>query len=219
MNEWMGSGAFIHAEWMRPLPVFQGDTMSDSRTGMKSSLEEVLRYRNDAVVHRFIKTWELSFEEAQELFRETLKWLWLSAYSITHQTEVRQLAISQSLLLLDEMWHTFILFTRDYHEFCDRYFGLYIHHRPTVKEEEAARLADYERDPAQYVAQQKALFRAQYALIYDVLGEETLNKWYSTYLEQYSDLFMKRIWRWSFSPHDTQDRNQLRLDTPRASTG
>lgn len=188
--------------------------MNSSPPTMKSSLEEVLQYRNDAVVYRFIETWELSFEDAQDLFRETLRWLWLSAYGTIHQTEVRELAISQSLKLLDEMWHTFILFTLDYQDFCERYFGFFLHHKPTSKEEYEAQITTYERDPAQYLAQQKERFRAQYALIYDVLGVETLVKWYSTYLERYTDLQMRRIWRWSFSPYDTRVRSQIRLDTP-----
>ncbi|MCD6074767.1 MAG: hypothetical protein K0Q70_1650 [Rhodospirillales bacterium] len=32
--------------------------------------------------------------------------------------------------IVDEAWHTFILFTRDYTEFCGRAFGAYLHHAP-----------------------------------------------------------------------------------------
>ena len=31
---------------------------------------------------------------------------------------------------VDEVWHTFILFTRDYQDFCRDVFGRYIHHSP-----------------------------------------------------------------------------------------
>lgn len=33
---------------------------------------------------------------------------------------------------VDEVWHTFILFTRDYTDFCNEVFGRYIHHQPSV---------------------------------------------------------------------------------------
>ncbi len=33
---------------------------------------------------------------------------------------------------IDEAWHRFILFTKDYHEFCNRFFGKYIHHGPLM---------------------------------------------------------------------------------------
>jgi hypothetical protein len=31
---------------------------------------------------------------------------------------------------VDEVWHTFILFTRDYSRFCEEVFGFYLHHHP-----------------------------------------------------------------------------------------
>lgn len=34
--------------------------------------------------------------------------------------------------LVDEVWHTFILFTSEYKKFCDTLVGEYIHHEPNV---------------------------------------------------------------------------------------
>ncbi|MFA6065649.1 MAG: hypothetical protein WC707_00525 [Candidatus Babeliaceae bacterium] len=31
---------------------------------------------------------------------------------------------------VDNLWHTFILFTHEYAEFCNKYFGHFIHHMP-----------------------------------------------------------------------------------------
>ncbi len=33
----------------------------------------------------------------------------------------------------DDLWHEFILFTRDYQRFCDKAFGQFLHHTPAVK--------------------------------------------------------------------------------------
>ena len=33
---------------------------------------------------------------------------------------------------IDEVWHQFILFTRDYHKFCDDFIGRYFHHDPNI---------------------------------------------------------------------------------------
>lgn len=33
---------------------------------------------------------------------------------------------------VDEIWHTFILFMRDYADFCNEVFGRFIHHQPTT---------------------------------------------------------------------------------------
>ena len=38
--------------------------------------------------------------------------------------------------LIDELWHTFILFTNDYRKFCDTTVGEYIHHDPNVNAED-----------------------------------------------------------------------------------
>jgi hypothetical protein len=36
--------------------------------------------------------------------------------------------------LIDIGWHAFILYTREYHEFCDNVAGHYIHHSPSDEE-------------------------------------------------------------------------------------
>ncbi|HYD04029.1 MAG TPA: hypothetical protein VEC16_07070 [Alphaproteobacteria bacterium] len=33
---------------------------------------------------------------------------------------------------VDEVWHQFILFTREYHSFCDEFIGRYLHHEPNI---------------------------------------------------------------------------------------
>lgn len=178
---------------------------------MKSTLEELKNYRNDAVVNRFLETWALPVAEAEDIFEETKKWLWLSAYNKERQEDSIKLAISQSLKLIDEMWHTFILFTKDYCNFCERYFGYYIHHWPTPRADYDQTIAEYEREPKAVIARNRELFAAQYEVIYEVLGEETLVKWYSDYLEKYTDEYNKKIWRWSFSPYDIRVKQSVRL--------
>jgi len=166
---------------------------------VKTNLNEVIQYENEDIVLRFQETWDLPVEECRELFRETLKWLWLMDY-LTRLDEPVPLAISQSTKLIDEMWHTFILFTPQYIDFCDKYFGRYLHHRPTPRSEYDQTISEYEQDPETTMTQNKEIFTKQYELIYDTLGEETLVRWYSTYLDRYTDGFMQSIWRWSFSP-------------------
>ena len=34
---------------------------------------------------------------------------------------------------VDDLWHTFILFTKEYHKFCHKSFGEYLHHNPDKK--------------------------------------------------------------------------------------
>lgn len=59
-------------------------------------------------------------------------------------------AVGMTSDIVDTVWHQFILFTPQYHEFCDRFIGHYLHHVPRLPEddgaEEAARFFDgYEK--------------------------------------------------------------------------
>jgi len=61
------------------------------------------------------------------------------------------------------MWHTFLLFTRDYATFCETHFGAFLHHVPDEAVEEGALRERISR---------------QFGLVYDLLGEATLTAWY-----------------------------------------
>lgn len=85
--------------------------------------QEVLAYQFPDLEQRMLaRSYFASGDDYHAAFVELKKYLWLRAeqgldYPILCTT-------------LDYFWHEFILFTRDYHEFCERYFGQFIHHRP-----------------------------------------------------------------------------------------
>ena len=132
------------------------------------SLAEVLAYRHPGVVRRYAKEHGASAEEAAELFQETLKWLYLCYRSATDLPEGIGCTMLPDILKLDEMWHTFVLFMRDYADFCEGYFGFFLHHVPNEAEEDL---------PVDEATVRQRL-EQQYGLVYDVLGEETLAKWH-----------------------------------------
>jgi len=167
------------------------------------TLVELEEFKNDDIVHRFLETWDIPMADAEELFEDMKKWLWLCAYAEENRGKVF-MGFGQSTKLIDEMWHTFILFTKEYHDFCLRYFGKYIHHEPTPKRVYDQTLARYERNPDMVMEENREVFTKQYELVYDVLGEEILVKWYDTYHKKYTDEYMRSVWRWSFSPYDTR---------------
>lgn len=41
-------------------------------------------------------------------------------------------AVAMPSQVVDELWHNFILYTRNYQQFCKRAFGHYLHHTPAV---------------------------------------------------------------------------------------
>jgi hypothetical protein len=133
--------------------------MTPATTYEPVSLDEVRRYAREH---------QATPEEAAELFRETLKWLYLCGRAATDGPEGLVLVVHPEIEKIDEMWHTFLLFTRDYAEFCDRYFGLFLHHVPGEDGDEAPP----EEGPV------RAALEAQYAFVYEVLGPQTLTAWY-----------------------------------------
>jgi hypothetical protein len=68
------------------------------------------------------------------------------------------------------MWHCFILFTKDYADFCQKYFGYYIHHLPFTRDDKAkfARMSDEEKVLA---------LSKMFDLIQNILGSKTLLDW------------------------------------------
>ena len=80
--------------------------------------------------------------------------------------------------VIDEMWHVFLLFSRDYAEFCSRYFPEFVHHVPKPSTELSS-----PDDPSW-----RENLRKDDEYIYDRLGAETLVKWCQAYPEKFATL-------------------------------
>ena len=82
---------------------------------------DVLSYQHPELIERFKRKFGLSESGAHELFSDVKKYLYLVV------TTGRKLAPTQAI---DIGWHEFVLYTRDYAGFCNRFFGTFIHHTP-----------------------------------------------------------------------------------------
>lgn len=133
---------------------------------MLAAITEVLAYQNAEVVRRFVADHAVSESAAEQIFLETKRWLWLCAEHSANMPDTC-LNMNAEMSVIDEMWHTFLLFTREYAAFCQRYFGRFIHHSPTTTSEK------------QTTTREKRLeeTRATYEYIYDQLGPDVLKLW------------------------------------------
>lgn len=149
------------------------------------TLEEVLAYDNSDVVYRFHKAYGITREESADIFEQVKKWLWLA--NMRRQSGIETgLNIDMSLVVIDEMWHNFVLFTKEYTAFCQRYFGYYVHHAPTTEAEERGHKDHLQSLPrAERMEARKEQLRAQCEYIYDHLGKDTFVKWYLEYPKVY----------------------------------
>ena len=110
-----------------------------------------------------------------------MRFLWLyaraEAYKKEHpEANLPDIGITESMLIIDEIWHEFVLLTVSYHKFCDEYIGFYLHHPPlltkyrnntkTMNEEEASEL---------FVSE-------MVQTTFDKLGEEIAVRWFDEYM-------------------------------------
>jgi hypothetical protein len=153
-------------------------------------LKTVLRYRNPAIVERFRNELPVTRREAEQIWRETLKWLWFCG---TRPKDSGSAELLTSMIIVDEMWHTFVLFTREYTEFCQRHFGRYLHHAPSTHAEGVRFIARLKRDPARVRKQVLQQRRSQYERIAEGLGPATLRRWYIDYAAKYSPEILRTL--------------------------
>src|SRR5688572_4999841 len=99
-------------------------------------LNTLLQYKNSAVIKRFQKKYPDFHNTAERIFLDMLRFLWLcqkhkeDTLKKNPESEGFHCEMHKEMIMIDEMWHTFILATKDYAQFCDDYFGTFIHHVP-----------------------------------------------------------------------------------------
>jgi len=87
-------------------------------------LDQVLAYQHPTLILRLHDKLGMSEHEAKELFDDLKRFLFLCA---THREKLGPTD------RIDEAWHNFILFTKDYRNFCNRLLGKFIEHVPITQ--------------------------------------------------------------------------------------
>lgn len=96
---------------------------------MAAQRQRALTYENAGVVERITIETGRTETEAVLLFKDTLRFLWVASVSDGPVSPPKA---------IDEGWHSFLLFTKDYVAFCHEYLGRVVHHCPhtaTMKKE------------------------------------------------------------------------------------
>ena len=86
-----------------------------------SLLTAVMAYRHPRLIERVVEKEGLSNDAAHSLMEDMLRFLYLCG------TKKGRFGPPEKI---DVAWHHFILFTKDYADFCHRFFGRFIHHSP-----------------------------------------------------------------------------------------
>ena len=123
---------------------------------------EVLTYEAPFLIEKLLKDHIVdTAEEGQALFAEVKKYIVLVRSDETTMWDMYSLRV-------DEAWHQFILFTREYIEYCQRFFGGYIPHSPSNAPKPAT--SEAERVPSTFEA-----FQARYQ---ELFGLPLPDAWY-----------------------------------------
>ncbi|KYF79624.1 hypothetical protein BE17_46805 [Sorangium cellulosum] len=95
-----------------------------SSTSSARRRPDLFAYRAPFVISKLLMNKTVATEhEAEVLFRELARYLWLVESDRTR-------AYPMFSLRVDEAWHQFVLFTIEYADFCQRFFGRFLHHAP-----------------------------------------------------------------------------------------
>lgn len=92
---------------------------------MTLALTDFLDYKNPTIIDYYSYHRQLPLEEVQQNFSDLLAWFWLNEYRLSLG---KKTYLFGPLLNLDDLWHTFILHTREYLVFSQQFFGTYYHH-------------------------------------------------------------------------------------------
>ncbi len=82
-----------------------------------------MAYENDDVVIRFAEDQEVDIDTAKRVFHGLKQYLAVCVFTGGKRTPAK---------IVDECWHTFLLHSRDYAGFCDKYTRGFVHHEPAI---------------------------------------------------------------------------------------
>lgn len=146
---------------------------------MLPDINRLIEYKNSRVVHYFLRDHPHYSGDVDILFADLLRYLWLCK---KHALDRKAKPDDESLQFvcvmhlemreMDNMWHTFILFTREYAEFCHTYFDEFVHHLPNIVEDKPELFVNFEIDCTRYLS-----------YVYDHLGEDTVKRWFAEHLK------------------------------------
>ncbi len=156
--------------------------MTNAPKSVIKPLEEVLAYKNENVVARFCQIRPDAKEEVSLIFDDLKRFLWLVATleERKKQGEITpDISFSASTIIMDDMWHAFILWTKQYEEFCQTYLGNFVHHpteMPIYQKNTTEKNLDEE-------AAMNIFLEGMITVCIEELGEEVTQRWFDYYLK------------------------------------
>jgi len=94
---------------------------------------------DQAILEKFQEKTNCSWDDVKVLEKELKRFFVIASV----YDNVRSSMFSANV---DELWHTFILFTKKYEHYCKEVIGKFIHHTPYTKKEKEARTPEQKKE-------------------------------------------------------------------------
>lgn len=108
--------------------IFYGYGFKHTAIDQKTAIQNIMNYPMAHIIKRCQKDYKYSDQDMIILEKELKRFLALSL--IQDDTHAGNGMYSSDV---DNLWHTFILFTKEYAHFCNTYFNRFIHHIPELE--------------------------------------------------------------------------------------
>lgn len=92
-------------------------------TELTDKSNQLLQYDLQFITKRFAEEQGISIEIANNYEHE------MKRFFLLRFVQKRKYAVMGKV---DDYWHLFIVYTKQYHDFCDKAFGAYLHHNPAT---------------------------------------------------------------------------------------
>lgn len=102
-----------------------------------------LDWQSDEIVRRYCEDHQRTLTEGQACFDAFKQFMVVCAEAQAPRAPSVE---------IDEMWHTALMFTRSYREFCESYLNVFLHHEPVEEKANAALYATTKADAARRFA-------------------------------------------------------------------
>lgn len=154
------------------------------------SLRTVLKYENEKVLAQFMYRFGINRRTSSIVFQDMLRFLWISNRVLllagrksSQAPEFKNFPLFAGWIIIDEMWHTFILNSLDYKKFCEDTFGCFINHGPADRRKRR-KSATVEEYPSYELC-------AKY--LKKTFDNATTNRWLYSYPNRYDAITLQKL--------------------------
>lgn len=104
-----------------------------SKNNSEHIIKEVMAYKMPDIIARCKKDFNYTDEDMQLLEKELKRFFILCILGSNSKSGIDMYSKD-----VDNLWHTFILFTKEYADFCYQYHGKFLHHVPNLEKDNSS---------------------------------------------------------------------------------